>query len=58
VLPLAAWFGALLMLLADTAARTLVVPAELPVGILTALLGAPVLFVLLKRAQREIGGGW
>jgi iron complex transport system permease protein len=58
VLPLAAWFGALLMLLADTAARTLVVPAELPVGILTALLGAPVLFALLKRAQREIGGGW
>lgn len=58
VLPVAAWFGALLMLLADTAARTLVVPAELPVGILTALLGAPVLFVLLKRAQREISGGW
>jgi iron complex transport system permease protein len=58
VLPAAAWFGAVLLLLADTAARTLVVPAELPVGILTALLGAPVLFVLLKRAQREIGGGW
>ncbi|MFG6462807.1 FecCD family ABC transporter permease [Roseateles sp. DXS20W] len=58
VLPLAAWFGAVLLLLADTAARTLVVPAELPVGILTALFGAPVLFVLLKRAQREIGGGW
>ena len=58
VLPLAAWFGAMLMLLADTAARTLAVPAELPVGILTALLGAPVLFALLQRAQREIGGGW
>lgn len=58
VLPAAAWFGAVLMLLADTAARTLLVPAELPVGILTALLGAPVLFLLLKRAQREIGGGW
>jgi iron complex transport system permease protein len=58
VLPVAAWFGAVLLLLADTAARTVVVPAELPVGILTALFGAPVLFVLLKRAQREIGGGW
>ena len=58
LLPLAAWFGAMLLLLADTAARTLAVPAELPVGILTALFGAPVLFVLLKRAQREIGGGW
>lgn len=58
VLPVAAWFGALLLLLADTAARTWVVPAELPVGILTALLGAPVLFLLLRRAQRDIGGGW
>jgi iron complex transport system permease protein len=58
VLPLAAWFGAMLLLLADTAARTVAVPAELPVGILTALFGAPVLFVLLKRAQRELGGGW
>lgn len=58
VLPVAAWLGALLLLLADTAARTLVVPAELPVGILTALLGAPVLFLLLRRAQRDIGGGW
>lgn len=57
VLPVAAWLGALLLLVADTVARTLVVPAELPVGILTALLGAPVLFLLLKRAQREIGGG-
>lgn len=58
VLPVAAWLGAVLLLVADTAARTLVVPAELPVGILTALLGAPVLFLLLKRAQREIGGGY
>jgi iron complex transport system permease protein len=58
VLPVSAWFGALLLLLADTVARTLVVPAELPVGILTALLGAPVLFVLLRRAQRDVGGGW
>lgn len=57
VLPLAAWFGAVLLVLADTAARTLVVPAELPVGILTALLGAPVLFLLLQRAQREMGAG-
>ena len=57
VLPLTAWFGAVLLVLADTAARTLVVPAELPVGILTALLGAPVLFLLLQRAQREMGAG-
>ena len=33
--------GALLLLLSDTLARTLVVPAEIPVGLLTGLLGAP-----------------
>jgi len=56
--PLAAALGALLLLLADTAARLLVIPAELPVGVVTALLGAPLLLVLLRRAQRELGGGW
>jgi hypothetical protein len=33
--------GALLLLVADTAARTLVAPAEMPVGLLTSILGAP-----------------
>lgn len=58
VLPLSMLLGALLLLLADTAARTVVVPAELPVGIVTALIGAPLLLALLRRAQRELGGGW
>jgi iron complex transport system permease protein len=39
----------LLLLLADTLARTLAAPAEIPVGILTALLGAPVFLWLLRR---------
>jgi len=56
--PLAAALGALLLLLADTAARVLFIPAELPVGIVTALLGAPLLLMLLRRAQRELGGAW
>jgi iron complex transport system permease protein len=58
MLPWSAFIGALLLLLGDTLARTLVVPAELPVGILTALLGAPVLLVLLRRAQRHGEGAW
>ncbi len=58
VLPWSAFIGALLLLLADTAARSLVVPAELPVGIVTALIGAPLLLALLRRAQRELGAAW
>ncbi|MBN8506365.1 MAG: iron ABC transporter permease, partial [Burkholderiales bacterium] len=57
LLPLAAWLGALLLVLADTLARKLIIPAELPVGILTALLGAPLLMLLLHRAQKALGGG-
>jgi iron complex transport system permease protein len=56
VLPLAALAGALLLLLADTAARLVVIPAELPVGILTALIGAPAFLMLLRRVARQQGG--
>lgn len=50
VLPGAALLGATLVLLADVVARTVVVPAELPIGIVTAVLGAPFfLALLLKR---------
>jgi iron complex transport system permease protein len=41
--------GAILLILADTAARTMVAPTELPVGVLTSLVGAPVLLVLVRR---------
>nr|WP_324653072.1 iron chelate uptake ABC transporter family permease subunit [Georgenia sp. H159] len=51
VLPVAALVGALFLLLADTAARTLFEPRELPVGILTAAIGAPVFAVLLRRSR-------
>lgn len=44
--------GALLLSLADTAARTLVIPAELPVGLLTSLLGGPFFLYLLLRERR------
>jgi iron complex transport system permease protein len=45
--------GAALLLLADVAARLVIAPAELPIGILTALLGAPFFLILLLRAQRR-----
>ncbi|MEZ4381325.1 MAG: iron ABC transporter permease [Nannocystaceae bacterium] len=51
LLPAAGLGGAALLLLADAAARTVLAPAELPVGILTALLGAPVFLSLLARAR-------
>ena len=49
LLPLSALLGALLLLVADTLARTLFMPAELPIGILTALVGGPFFLLLLLR---------
>jgi len=51
LLPLAACLGGSLLALADTLARTLAAPAELPVGVLTAAIGVPVLLVLLARLR-------
>jgi iron complex transport system permease protein len=49
--------GASVTLLADLAARTLLSPAELPLGVVTALIGAP-FFLLLLRSTRRSQGGW
>lgn len=49
VLPASALMGALLLVLADLLARTVVSPAELPVGIVTSALGAPFFIALLRR---------
>jgi iron complex transport system permease protein len=50
VLPASAVGGGILLMLADTAARSIVAPSELPVGVLTAMLGVPIfLWLLLKR---------
>jgi iron complex transport system permease protein len=56
VLPLAMAAGAVLLLLADTLARTVAVPAEVPVGIFTALIGAPAFLWLLRASVRRQGG--
>lgn len=55
LLPLSALLGALLMLIADLLARTIVQPAELPVGLVTALLGAPFFLVLLLQQRQHQG---
>lgn len=54
LLPLSALCGALLLSLADTSSRLLLAPTELPIGILTALIGGPFFLGLLLRRQREI----
>lgn len=55
LLPLSMTLGAWLLLCADSMARTLAIPAEIPVGIFTALLGGPVLIVMLRGMARHQG---
>ena len=52
LLPAATLAGGSLLVLADTAARTLVAPQQLPVGVLTALIGVPVFLFLLTRQAK------
>jgi len=56
LLPASMLAGAAFLLAADTLARTVAAPAELPVGIITAIVGPPVFLWLLVR-QEERGGG-
>lgn len=53
LVPAAVVSGAAFLVLADAGARTVVAPAELPVGVVTALLGGPFFLVLLARRIRE-----
>ncbi|HXG28694.1 MAG TPA: iron ABC transporter permease, partial [Nevskiales bacterium] len=53
LLPAAAWLGGGLLVAADIAARCALPPTELPVGILTTLLGAPFFLWLLRRQHLE-----
>ncbi|WP_231978812.1 iron ABC transporter permease [Streptomyces sp. TLI_053] len=56
LLPASALTGALVLVAADLAARTLAEPAELPLGVLTALIGSPFFFWLLRRTRTKQGG--
>ena len=55
LLPASALFGASLMVFADTFARVLAAPAEIPVGILTATIGAPFFLYILLRQRALVG---
>lgn len=54
ILPLSAVFGSILLVVADTISRTIVAPSEIPIGILTAMLGAPVFILILIKNKKSI----
>jgi len=51
----AAWIGGLFLVVCDTVARTAIAPQEIPIGVVTALVGGPFFLFLLWRGRR---GGW
>jgi iron complex transport system permease protein len=53
LLPLSGLAGAIFLVLADTLARTAFAPSELPVGVLTAIVGGPAFLYLLRKGRRE-----
>jgi iron complex transport system permease protein len=56
LIPLSALTGALVLVVADLVARTAIPYADLPIGMLTALVGGPFFFWLLRRARTRAGG--
>ena len=55
LLPLSGIIGAIFLVVADTLARIIVAPAQLPVGVVTAIVGGPFFLVLLVRHSRKVG---
>ena len=53
LLPASALAGAVFLVIADMIARTVLAPTEIPVGVFTALVGAPFFIYLLRRTRRE-----
>jgi iron complex transport system permease protein len=54
ILPLSAVWGAILLLSADTISRTVAAPGELPIGILTAIMGAPIFMIILIKNRKQM----
>jgi len=54
LLPLTTFAGASLLILADTAARTMLAPTEIPVGVITAFFGAPFFLYLLRHRKQVV----
>jgi iron complex transport system permease protein len=51
VLPMSVLFGAAFMIMADLVGRTLIAPAEIPIGVITAFIGAPFFILVLRRSK-------
>lgn len=54
-IPASAFLGALMVVAADAFGRAILAPQEIPVGVVTALLGAPFFLVVLRRERRKLG---
>ncbi|MEN5308525.1 iron ABC transporter permease [Chryseobacterium cucumeris] len=54
ILPLSAMCGSILLLTADTFSRSIVAPSELPIGILTALMGGPIFIAILFKFKKSL----
>lgn len=54
ILPLSAVLGSILLLGADTISRTIVAPSEIPIGILTAFMGAPIFITILLKQKKSL----
>lgn len=54
ILPLSAMCGSILLLTADTFSRSIVEPSELPIGILTALMGGPIFIAILVKFKKSL----
>ena len=53
MLPVCALLGGMLVVWTDVAARLVIAPEELPIGILTAIIGGPAFIILLKKKRRH-----
>jgi iron complex transport system permease protein len=55
LLPLSGIVGAIFLVAADTLARTIIAPAQLPVGVVTAIIGGPFFLILLVKYSKKVG---
>ncbi len=53
-LPMSAFLGAMLVMLADTVGRSVLSPQEIPTGVITALAGAPFFIIILRRERKKL----
>lgn len=56
LIPFGIMLGGLLMVIADTIARTILSPEEIPIGVITAIIGAPIFLCLINKNSYKFGG--